>query len=118
MRDFFKGGRSNEAAMHSSHSLGNSNPRLSAKKTVRPTNFICIAPGAAAVSLIGDFNDWHPNANPMHQHFDGSWQIQFPLSHGHHHYAFYADGNILLDPKAHGVGRDTEGRKVSLIAVS
>lgn len=104
--------------MHSSHSLGSSNSRLSAKKTVRPTNFICIAPGAAAVSLIGDFNDWHPNANPMHQHFDGSWQIQFPLSHGHHHYAFYADGNILLDPKAHGVGRDTEGRKVSLIAVS
>ncbi|MSU34594.1 MAG: glycoside hydrolase family 13 [Pedosphaera sp.] len=104
--------------MQSINSLGSSHNHLSPKKTVRPTNFICIVPGCTAVSLIGDFNDWHPNANPMQQHFDGSWQIQFPLSHGHHHYAFYADGNILLDPKAHGVARDAEGKKVSLIAVS
>jgi len=35
------------------------------QKMVKPVNFDCIVPEAQAVSLIGDFNDWHPNAHSM-----------------------------------------------------
>ncbi len=34
--------------------------RYSAKKMVKPVNFICLAPNASQVCLIGDFNDWDP----------------------------------------------------------
>jgi hypothetical protein len=40
------------------------------------------------------------------------------LKHGHHRYAFSADGQLLLDPTAMGITRDDQGQRVSLIAVS
>jgi hypothetical protein len=49
---------------------------------------------------------------------DGAWFIQMPLSHGHHHYHFIVDGKPRLDPRAHGVARNHNGQRVSLVAVS
>jgi len=49
---------------------------------------------------------------------DGTWLLQVPLHHGHHQYAFLVDGQMVLDPQAHGVARDQRGHKVSLLAVS
>ena len=92
--------------------------RYSANKTVKPVNFICLAPGARHVSLVGDFNDWHPNANPMKRQPDGAWMIQVMLGHGPHHYLFCVDGNLLLDPRAQGAVRSKEHGKISLITVS
>ena len=34
-------------------------------KTLRALNFICNAPQAKSVSLVGDFNHWNPAAHPM-----------------------------------------------------
>jgi 1,4-alpha-glucan branching enzyme len=92
--------------------------RYSAKNMAKPVNFICTAPDAKAVFITGDFNDWHPTSHPMHRQPDGAWQIFLPLTHGHHHYRFLVDGKPVLDPRAHGVARDHEGHKVSLVAVS
>ena len=47
--------------------------RYSAKNNVRPTNFLFFAPQAKHVSIIGDFNNWSPNANPMKRQPDGGW---------------------------------------------
>ena len=86
--------------------------------TMRARNFICNAPQARHVSIVGDFNGWNPAANPMKKGPDGAWLIQVELKHGHHRYAFLVDGQIVLDPSAMGIARDDQGQRVSLIANS
>jgi 1,4-alpha-glucan branching enzyme len=92
--------------------------RYSSKKMAKPVSFVCTAPNARQVSLVGDFNHWDPAAHPMQQQPDGAWLLQVPLHHGHHHYRFLIDGSPALDPRAHGVARDPKGEKASLIAIS
>ena len=89
-----------------------------AKNTIKPVPFLCVAPEAREVFVAGDFNDWHPSANPMRQMPDGAWRIEIPLGHGHHHYLFIVDGKRVLDPGAQGVARNEQNEKVSLLAVS
>ena len=89
-----------------------------AKRTLRGVNFICVAPQAQLVSLVGDFNKWSPDANPMKRMPDGAWLLMVELAHGHHRYAFWVDGNLTLDPRAQGVTRNDEGERVSLLPVS
>jgi 1,4-alpha-glucan branching enzyme len=98
-------------------SLGAVN-RYSAKKMAKPVNFICVAPEARRVSLVGDFNDWDPEAAPMRKQVDGAWTIQIPLTHGHHRYVFVVDNHPKLDPRAQGIARNEKNERVSLLAVS
>jgi len=93
-------------------------PRYSAKKMLKPVNFVCWAPQATSVYLVGDFNEWDTRAHPMLLQPDGAWLIQVPLHHGHHQYRFMVDGKPELDPRASGVARNRAGERVSLIAVS
>jgi 1,4-alpha-glucan branching enzyme len=88
------------------------------KRVAKPVNFMFQAPGAAQVSVIGDFNGWRPDANPMKRQPDGVWMAQITLSHGHHQYLFLADGQAYLDPRAQGVARTPTGERVSLLAIS
>jgi 1,4-alpha-glucan branching enzyme len=92
--------------------------RYSAKKTVKPVVFICHATDAASVSIMGDFNQWDPAANPMIRQADGAWRVEVPLSHGHHQYLFVVDGRRMLDPTAQGIARNQNNEEVSLVAVS
>jgi 1,4-alpha-glucan branching enzyme len=103
--------------MHSHPFLRNPD-RYSAKKTIKPVVFMCWAPNAEAVSVMGDFNDWDPASHWMKRQPDGAWRLEVPLTHGHHHYAFRVDGKFMLDPRAQGTARDLRGEKVSLISVS
>jgi 1,4-alpha-glucan branching enzyme len=104
--------------MHTSHSSVGYSNRYSAKKMAKPVNFFCLAPEATAVALVGDFNNWYANAQPMKRQPDGSWQTQILLNHGHHHYQFLVDGKPTLDPRAQGVARNQKNERVSLLAVS
>lgn len=92
--------------------------RYSAKNNRKPVTFICRAPEADDVYLIGDFNDWDPWANCMKRQADGAWRLEMLLSHGHHHYLFLVDGTPVLDPQAYGTARNEKDEKVSLVAVS
>jgi 1,4-alpha-glucan branching enzyme len=87
-------------------------------KNLRAMNFICNAPTATTVSLVGDFNDWNPSAHLMKQMPDGGWLLTVELKHGHHRYAFLVDGVLTLDPRAQGITRSDKGERVSLIPVS
>jgi 1,4-alpha-glucan branching enzyme len=103
---------------HSHFRPGHPGPHHSVRKTVKPVNFVCVAPHAKHVTLVGDFNDWDPAALPLKRHVDGSWTAQVTLGHGHHHYQFLVDGKPALDPRAQGIARNEQNEKVSLIAVS
>lgn len=92
--------------------------RYSAKKMAKPINFVCNAPDARQVYLLGNFNGWNSNSHPMQRMPDGAWVLQVPLHHGHHQYRFLVDGKVELDPKASGVARDQNGECASLLAVS
>lgn len=92
--------------------------RYSAKKMFKPITFVCLAPSAKEVCLTGEFNGWDTQAHPMRRQADGAWFLQIPLHHGHHQYRFIIDGKPVLDPRAHGVARDSQGERASLIAVS
>lgn len=88
------------------------------RKPLRAVNFVCNAPQAKSVSLVGDFNNWDPAAHPMKQMPDKAWFITMELKHGHHRYAFLVDGALVLDPRAQGVTRNDKGERVSMIPVS
>jgi len=90
----------------------------SAHRNLRAVNFICNAPQAQSVSLVGDFNQWNPATHPMQQMTDGAWLLTVELRHGHHRYAFLVDGVLTLDPRGQGVTRDDHGQRVSLVPVS
>lgn len=93
--------------------------RYSAKAMAKPINFIFIPNETVkTVSVVGDFNSWCPKSHPLQRQIDGSWAAIVPMFHGHHRYAYFVDGEKVLDPKAMGVTRDDYNERVSLIAVS
>lgn len=85
---------------------------------LRAVNFICNAPQAQAVSLVGDFNGWNAHSHPMARQPDLAWFLTIELKHGHHRYAFLVDGVLTLDPRAQGITRNDQNERVSLIPVS
>ena len=63
------------------------------------------APNAASVSVVGDFNGWDRNANPMALIADGVWEAEIPKLKQFDSYKYSietADGRIILkaDPYA------------------
>jgi 1,4-alpha-glucan branching enzyme len=104
--------------MYSTQSSFRGPNRYSAKNNVKPVNFVCVAPEANRVSLVGDFNHWQRAATPMKRQPDGAWLIQVPLSHGAHRYLFCVDGELKTDPQAQGVVRNEKNERLSFIMVS
>lgn len=95
-----------------------SSSRYSARRMAKPVNFFYKNPDARSVSLLGDFNGWNPDSDPMRRQPDGCWFLQVPLAHGHHRYLFLVDGAPTLDPRATGTTKLDNFSKVSVIAVS
>ncbi len=91
---------------------------LDYRKPLRAVNFICHAPQAKSVSLVGEFNAWNSAAHVMKQMPDRSWLLTVELKHGHHRYAFLVDGVLTLDARAQGITRNDKGERVCLVPVS
>jgi hypothetical protein len=80
--------------------------------------FVLVAPYAARVSLVGDFNGWNPAAMPMRRSSDGrAWLLDVPLVRGRHAYSFIVDGDLAADPAAPRAGGDDFGVPSSVILV-
>jgi len=81
--------------------------------------FVIVAPTASAVSLVGDFNDWDPDATPMQLVADNRvWTVTIPLNSGRYRYAFLVNGDTWLsDPSAPPVQDDEFGRPGSVVTI-
>ena len=56
------------------------------------------APEAKEVSLVGNFNRWDSQANPMKKDKKGIWKVTLSLEPGRYEYRFFVDGNWENDP--------------------
>ena len=81
--------------------------------------FVVVAPGAASVSLVGDFNDWEIGATPMRpSDATGVWSVTLPLAPGRYRYSFLVDGTTWrADPGAPRALDDDFGRSNSVVTV-
>ena len=85
----------------------------------RAFQFVLVAPHAAHVSLVGDFNDWDATRTPMRRTGgDALWTVVVPLEPGRYHYAFFVDGSRwLADPSAPVARDDDYGTPSSVLTV-
>jgi 1,4-alpha-glucan branching enzyme len=83
-----------------------------------PTQFVLVAPEAASVAVVGDFNDWSFSATPLaRQAGDGMWWVTLPLRPGRYRYAFVVDGTRWRsDPNA-PAAEDEFGRPNSVVTI-
>jgi len=90
--------------------------------TVSVIKFVLVAPHAANVSLVGDFNDWDATATPMTRTpTGGTWSVALRLPRGRHVYAFVINGvngtQWVADPSAPLAPEDGLGAPNSVVLV-
>ena len=85
----------------------------------RTVKFVLIAPQAAQVALVGDFNGWNTTATPMSSRdADGQWTVFVALQPGRHVYSFLVDGShFVADPSAPIAPDDGFGHRNSIVLV-
>jgi len=82
--------------------------------------FTLMAPGAARVSVVGDWNGWNPEANLLaDSNNDGVWEIEIPLMRNkEYRYQFNIDGDLWIpDPESSLQVDDGFGGKNSIIGI-
>jgi hypothetical protein len=94
-------------------------PTASTVLGVHVVRFVLAAPGAAHVSVVGDFNGWDAGATPLRPvGAAGVWTVEVPLTAGRHEYAFVIDGREWRpDPSAPRAAADDYGSPNSVITV-
>lgn len=95
------------------------NPQLPDSIASRTIRFVLVAPEAARVSLVGDFNQWDASATPLvRDEKDGTWTAFVALRPGMHTYSFVLDGrHFVADPAAPMAPDDGFGHKSSVVIV-
>lgn len=82
------------------------------------TKFVFNAQSASRVTIVGDFNDWDPEASPLQKMGKGVWTITIPLAPGRYQYTFVVDGTTwVADPVAPRTLEDDFGQPNSIITV-
>jgi hypothetical protein len=76
----------------------------------REVTFRVSCPDASEVSLIGEFNNWSPEATPMKLSGGGMWSVTVTLPPGTYSYKFLVDRKRkITDPSATGSEPDGFG---------
>jgi 1,4-alpha-glucan branching enzyme len=57
-------------------------------------------PAARTVCVAGTFNNWRPDAKPMHSLGGGHWVKETALAPGDYEYCLVVDGTWMPDPLA------------------
>ncbi len=100
-----------------SRNAGSTTKEIKTTAKSSDTEFAYVAPDAKSVSLVGEFNNWDANANPM-QNENGTWKLTLPLAPGTYQYKFYVNGaDWKPDPNNQKTVDDGYGGKNSVITV-
>jgi 1,4-alpha-glucan branching enzyme len=70
----------------------------SSVQETKEIQFSLLAIEAKKVSLVGEFNNWNPDADPMQSNGSGTWIKAKMLSPGNIEYKFWVDGEWMQDP--------------------
>jgi hypothetical protein len=89
----------------------------SQQASVSRVKFSLVAPSAAHVSLVGDFNGWNAGALPLRRLSNGTWEVEVPLAPGRYAYSFVVDGALARDPSAPQAPVDDFGGTNSVVMV-
>lgn len=73
--------------------------RIGSKPSTKEIRFSFEAVEAKKVSLVGEFNNWNPEADPMEKKDDGTWTTTKKLPAGNLEYKFWIDGEWMPDPQ-------------------
>jgi hypothetical protein len=89
--------------------------------SAKPVQFQLVAPASARVSVVGDFNDWDPQASPMARANErGPWSVRLSLPPGRYRYTFLVDGKRWVqdpsEPPALGNDFDTPTSVITVTA--
>lgn len=79
--------------------------------------FSLTAPKAEAVSLAGDFNQWHRDKHPMKMTRDGRWTKAIYLTPGTYEYKYWVDGSWRIDERNANSCPNCYGTRNNLIIV-
>jgi hypothetical protein len=80
--------------------------------------FTLVAPNAAKVTLVGDFNGWNASDLPMRRSANGqTWEVEVGLAPGRYTYSFVVDGHLARDPAAAETAHDDFGAPNSVLLV-
>jgi 1,4-alpha-glucan branching enzyme len=71
----------------------------SSKQKNKEIQFSLGGVGAKKVSLVGEFNNWNPDADPMQRDENGTWTKVKLLPPGSIEYKFWVDGEWMQDPE-------------------
>jgi 1,4-alpha-glucan branching enzyme len=71
----------------------------SSKKKTKKIQFSLTADTATSVSLVGEFNNWNPDADPMQKDENERWIKIKMLPPGKIEYKFWVDGEWVQDPE-------------------
>jgi 1,4-alpha-glucan branching enzyme len=69
------------------------------KQKTKKIQFSLEAGDATKVSLVGEFNGWNPDADPMQIDENGIWTKAKKLPPGNIEYKFWVDGEWIPDPE-------------------
>jgi 1,4-alpha-glucan branching enzyme len=68
-------------------------------------------PGAQQVLVVGTFNKWNPEANPMERLADGTFHTVIEIARGHHEFHFLVDGVAVTDRERGTIPDGNGGRR-------
>ncbi|MBN1165383.1 MAG: isoamylase early set domain-containing protein [Candidatus Krumholzibacteriota bacterium] len=93
-------------------------PALDANDQPREIVFFLDYPEADEVSLIGEFNNWSPEATPLAKQDNGDWSVTLILRPGSYPYKFLIDRKVkILDPSSSQTEPDGFGGLNSVMRV-
>ena len=83
-----------------------------------PVRFEFTDPEAGSVYIAGTFNNWQPDAKPMHPVGNGRWVKQTVLPIGIYEYCLVVDGKFRPDPMAEETVPNPFGGRASILKVN